>query len=127
MIQALRRVPPSVHGGLVMAAIGAFGRGGRSAVALSQPRAPHRDPVGGAGASRGARVVAAALAVLASMALQTLARARHAPAQATTLLIVVGALDADLHGAFVFLAGVALVAILGEGVRRLKLAAAIAA
>jgi hypothetical protein len=61
------------------------------------------------------------------MALQTLARARHAPAQATTLLIVVGALDADLHGAFVFLAGVALVAMLGEGVRRLKLAAAIAA
>jgi hypothetical protein len=58
--------------------------------------------------------------VFVSMGLQTLARARHAPAQATTLLIVVGALDADLRGALVLLCGIALVAVLGEAVRRLK-------
>jgi hypothetical protein len=67
------------------------------------------------------RVVAAALAVFISMGLQELVDARHAPAQATTLLIVVGALDATAHGAFVLLAGVALVALFGEGVRRMKL------
>jgi hypothetical protein len=55
------------------------------------------------------------------MALQELADARHAPAQATTLLVVVGALDATAYGAFVLLAGVALVAVFGEGVRRMKL------
>jgi hypothetical protein len=69
----------------------------------------------------GPRVVAAALAVFLSMGLQELADARHAPAQATTLLVVVGALDATAYGAFVLLAGVALVAVLGEGVRRVKL------
>lgn len=69
----------------------------------------------------GARVVAAALAVFLSMALQDLMGANHAPAEATTLLIVVGALDADLRGAFVLLAGIALVAVFGEAVRRAKL------
>ena len=77
-------------------------------------------PVNISQAIDGPRVLAATLAVFASMALQTLARARHAPAQATTLLIVVGALDADVHGAFVLAMGIALVATLGEGVRRLK-------
>jgi hypothetical protein len=38
--------------------------------------------------------------------------------------VVVGALDADLRGAFVLLAGIALVAVLGEAVRRLKRRAA---
>lgn len=67
------------------------------------------------------RVAAAAIAVLASMGLQIAARASHPPAQATTLLIVVGALDADLHGAFVLGAGVLLVAVFGEVVRRMSL------
>jgi hypothetical protein len=80
----------------------------------------HAPPVNVSHALTLARVVAAALAVFVSMGLQTLARARHAPAQATTLLIVVGALDADLRGALVLLCGIALVAVLGEAVRRLK-------
>jgi len=67
------------------------------------------------------RAAAAAGAVLASMALQALARANHPPAQATTLLVVVGALDADAHGALVLAAGVLLVALLGEPVRRASL------
>lgn len=66
------------------------------------------------------RLVAAALAVGLSMGLQHLARADHPPAQATTLLVVVGALDADLRGASVLLAGILLVALLGEAVRRAK-------
>jgi CBS-domain-containing membrane protein len=157
---ALRRVPPSVYGGAVMAVIGALGwacavpwlfpslgptiaiqsevpdhHSARpwnvvvghligAAVGFAAVRITgviHQQPVNVSHALNGARVLAAALAVFASMALQTLVRARHAPAQATTLLIVVGALDADLHGAFVLAAGIALVATLGEGVRRLKL------
>lgn len=159
----LRRLPPSVYGGLVMAAIGALGwasgvpwlfpsLGPTIAIQSEAPDHPaarpwsvvvghligaavgfaavrvtgviHERPVNVSHALTLARVVAAMIAVFASMALQTLARARHAPAQATTLLIVVGALDADLHGAFVLAAGIALVAILGEGVRRLKREAA---
>ena len=69
------------------------------------------------------RVIAASLAVFISMALQRLAKAQHPPAQATTLLVVVGALAADLHGALVLLAGIVLVAALGEAVRRSRLAA----
>jgi hypothetical protein len=68
----------------------------------------------------GARLVAAIVAMFASMALQRLARAAHPPAQATTLLIAVGALDADVHGALVLAAGVLQVAVLGEAVRRLS-------
>ena len=66
------------------------------------------------------RVAAAALAMMLSMALQHAARADHPPAQATTLLVVVGALDADLRGASVLVAGILLVALLGEAVRRAK-------
>ncbi len=158
---ALRRVPPSVYGGLVMAVIGTLGwacavpwlfpsLGPTIAIQSEAPEhhsarswsvvvghligaavgfitvrltgVIHHPAVNVSHALTGPRVLAAALAVFASMALQTLAHARHAPAQATTLLIVVGALDADLHGALVLAAGIALVATLGEGVRRLKLA-----
>ena len=66
------------------------------------------------------RIVAAVAAIVASMWMQDLLDARHPPAQATTLLVCVGALDADLRGAGVLAAGIALVALLGEGVRRLK-------
>lgn len=159
----LKRVPPSVYGGAVMAVIGVLAwicatpwlfpsLGPTIAIQSEAPDHPaarpysvvighligatvgfiavhltrvvYQLPVNISQSIDGPRVAAAALAVLASMALQTLARARHAPAQATTLLIVVGALDADVHGAFVLAMGVALVAILGEGVRRLKAAAA---
>lgn len=67
-----------------------------------------------------ARLAAAALAVALSMTLQYLARADHPPAQATTLLVVVGALETSWHGAVVIAIGVALVAMLGETVRRAK-------
>ena len=67
-----------------------------------------------------ARLVAAALAVALSMAFQHAADAHHPPAQATTLLIVVGALEASYQGAVVIAIGIALVALLGEGVRRSK-------
>lgn len=81
----------------------------------------HQPPMNISHALTGARVVAAALAVFLSMALQELADANHAPAEATTLLIVVGALDATLKGALVLLAGIALIAVFGEAVRREKL------
>ena len=67
----------------------------------------------------GARVAAAVLAVLASMWLQAAAKARHPPAEATTLLFALGALKPDSHTVLTVLGGVALVTVLGEIARRL--------
>ena len=83
--------------------------------------AVHEPAINVSHAVSGARLAAAVIAMLASMALQSFARAEHPPAQATTLLIALGALDADLRGAFVLTAGVVQVAILGEAVRRVRL------
>ncbi len=82
--------------------------------------AVHQAPVNVSHEISAPRFIAAALAVALSMALQHLADAHHPPAQATTLLIVVGALDASYQGAFVIAAGIVLVALLGEAVRRAK-------
>jgi CBS-domain-containing membrane protein len=83
--------------------------------------AVHDTPVNLAHALSGARLASAVVALGTSMALQSFARAEHPPAQATTLLIAVGALGADLHGAMVLTVGVLQVAVLGEAVRRLRL------
>lgn len=80
----------------------------------------HQAPVNVAHQITGARLVAAALAVALSMAAQHFLDADHPPAQATTLLIVVGALDASYEGALVIAIGILLVALLGEAVRRAK-------
>lgn len=45
------------------------------------------------------------------------------PAEATTLLIALGAVRPQMRDLGVLLAGIALVAVLGEGLRRLRLAA----
>ena len=81
----------------------------------------HEAPVNVAHQITAARLIAATLAVTLSMGLQHAADADHPPAQATTLLIVVGALDATWHGALTIAIGIVLVALLGEGVRRLSL------
>lgn len=67
----------------------------------------------------GARVVVAALAVMLSMWLQAACKARHPPAEASTLLLALGALKPDTHTALTVLGGVALVTALGEITRRL--------
>ena len=82
--------------------------------------ATHQAPVNLSHQISGARLVAATLAVTLSMAIQHAVNADHPPAQATTLLIVVGALDATYQGAFVIAIGILLVAALGEGVRRTR-------
>lgn len=64
------------------------------------------------------RVVAAALAVLVSMLLQTVLKAPHPPAEATTLLIALGALPAAPHSAMVIMIGVVLVTVVGETAKR---------
>jgi hypothetical protein len=139
--QLLRRVPPSVYGGLVMAIIGALGwasgvpwlfpsLGPTIAIQSEAPEHPAARPWSVVvGHLIGAAVGFAAVR-LTGVIHERPVNVSHvltlAPAAATTLLIVVGALDADLHGAFVLAAGIVLVAILGEGVRRLKHAAAVA-
>lgn len=65
------------------------------------------------------RVLAAAVALPLSMSLQLAANARHPPAEATTLLVALGAFEPRLQSAITVISGVALVAIGGELVRRI--------
>jgi hypothetical protein len=65
------------------------------------------------------RVLAAALAVLLSMVLQSILKAQHAPAEATTLLIALGALPATPRSALVILIGVLLVTVIGEAAKKI--------
>lgn len=67
----------------------------------------------------GSRVIAAVLAILFSMSMQYVLRADHPPAQATTLLVALGALPSTGSGMLTVLTGVILLAIAGEAVRRI--------
>jgi CBS-domain-containing membrane protein len=67
-----------------------------------------------------ARVIAGAIAVALTIVLGDLLRAPHPPAAATALLVALGSI-ATLDKALWLVAGAAAIAILGEGVRRLRL------
>ncbi|MGE5385979.1 MAG: HPP family protein [Betaproteobacteria bacterium] len=64
------------------------------------------------------RVLAAMLAVFLSMLLQPMLKMQHPPAEATTLLIALGALPATSRGALVVVIGVLWVTVLGELAKR---------
>jgi HPP family len=66
------------------------------------------------------RVAAAVIAVGLTVALGILTRSSHPPAAATTLLVALGSV-ATLERSLALLVGVAIVAVLGEGLRRLRL------
>jgi len=70
----------------------------------------------------GQRVGAAVLAILVSMLVQHALKARHPPAEATTLLIALGALKPTVHTAVTLVAGVLLVMVIGETSRRVAVA-----
>ncbi|MCW8088190.1 HPP family protein [Sabulicella glaciei] len=81
----------------------------------------YADPsVAGADALTLARVAAAALAVGLAMTGEVLAQASHPPAQATTLLVALGAVEPTIKGAASVVCGVLLVAAFGEAIRRLQ-------
>jgi hypothetical protein len=63
------------------------------------------------------RVLAAMLAITATMAGQRLLRAMHPPGAATTLLIAFGSFSATSRDLTAIAAGVLLVCLIGEGVR----------
>lgn len=67
------------------------------------------------------RVGAAALAMAVSISLELAAKATHAPAASTTLLVVLGLIPATANGVISVICGVALVTFFGEIVRRLSL------
>ena len=52
------------------------------------------------------------------MLLQHVAKARHPPAEATTLLIALGAMEPTMRSAITIVTGLTLVTVLYEGVRR---------
>lgn len=81
----------------------------------------HADPSAtGANVLTLTRVAAAALAVGLAMTGEMLTKFSHPPAQATTLLIALGAVEPTIKGAFIVACGVLLVAGLGEAARRLR-------
>ncbi len=67
------------------------------------------------------RVWTALLAVLLNMLGVILARASHPPSAATTLLVALGGFKPTWHNALTVIIGVFLVAIIGEGLRFLRL------
>ncbi len=67
-----------------------------------------------------ARVVAATIAVVLTLLLSSLARANHPPAAATTLLVALGA-AATADKALSLFAGVVVIAVAGEVLRRVRL------
>jgi len=66
------------------------------------------------------RVAAAVIAVALTVAIGIVTRSSHPPAAATTLLVALGSV-ATLDQSLSILAGVVIVAVLGEGIRRLRL------
>ena len=68
-----------------------------------------------------ARVWAAAFAVAGTALIQPSLRAYHPPAAATALLVALGAYRSDVRTTLSLLAGVAVVALLGEWFQRLRL------
>jgi len=70
-----------------------------------------------------ARLGAVAFAVTTTMLLQLLLRASHPPAVSTTLLIALGAFDVSMHAAATIVTGVILLAVPGDLLRRVRLAA----
>jgi CBS-domain-containing membrane protein len=69
------------------------------------------------------RVLAAALAILIATALEVIFRAPHPPAASTTLLVALGSFKATGRDIADVLIGVAIVAIAGEVMRRMRLSA----
>ncbi|MFL6719136.1 MAG: HPP family protein [Burkholderiaceae bacterium] len=65
------------------------------------------------------RMLAAVFAVLLSMLLQASFKASHPPAEATTLLIALGALEANGRNALIIALGVALVTLIGQSAKPL--------
>ncbi|BAY43621.1 hypothetical protein SAMD00079811_12010 [Scytonema sp. HK-05] len=69
------------------------------------------------------RVWAAVLAVGLNMLFGLLLKASHPPAAATTLLVALGGFEMTVHGALTVVAGVMIVATVGEVLRRIRLQA----
>ena len=91
-------------------AVGLFG-------AMSTPAATAGTPLSAA------RLGAIAFAVAATILLQLVLRASHPPAVSTTLLVALGAFDVGLHTVVTITAGLILVAVPGDMLRRVRLAA----
>lgn len=63
------------------------------------------------------------LAVGLNMLFGLLLKASHPPAAATTLLVALGGFEMSVHGALTVIAGVSIVATVGEALRRIRLQA----
>ena len=68
----------------------------------------------------GIRVLASAVALGLAIAGELLLRASHPPAAATVLLITLGGFSVSFHSALMIMAGVLLLSLLGEPLRRLR-------
>jgi hypothetical protein len=73
------------------------------------------------------RIAACVIAVGLSLAVQHRLSLMHPPAEATTLIVALGGIEPTAAGASTVIAAIALVAVLGEGARRLSARTASAA
>ncbi len=67
------------------------------------------------------RIFASALAIALTIVIGLLLRASHPPAAATTLLVALGGFRFTARTLLVVVAGILLIGVLGEGLRRLRL------
>jgi hypothetical protein len=91
-------------------------------VALHATGAVYTPPFASGEALTAARVGAAALAVALGMAAELIVGAVHPPSTATALLVSLGMVPLGLRSVTTLAIGVVLVAVLGEAMRRLRLA-----
>jgi len=75
-------------------------------------------PLGGGHPIMLARAAAAALAMLLSLVAQYMLDARHPPAESTTLVVALGAVQPDAKGVLSIVVGAALVTVTGEALRQ---------
>ena len=106
--------PRSVAAGHVLALGAAF-------AALYATGALHAPPFSASHSLSLLRVAAAAMAVALGMGLEFIFKATHASGAATALLVALGLVPPNWQGVIIVLCGVALVTVLGEGVRKIQL------
>jgi hypothetical protein len=93
---------------------------GAAMLAVIVTGAGHAPPMSVDQPLAGARVAAAAIALALTLAAQIGLKAAHAPAAATTLLFALGTLPVNSRAAALLMSAVALVAVVGEGLRRAR-------
>ncbi len=94
---------------------------GSGVVSVLLLQANHAPPAMATGRLAPVRIFASALAIALTIVIGLLLHASHPPAAATTLLVALGGFRLSIRTMLIVVAGVLLIGLLGEGLRRLRL------